>query len=614
MFCQRKMSGVLLKLSGARTCIVNRTKSVRLKKFNWEEAMAKKPIHSDVVEEQHSANELVAAQTQTAQLLRDAATQMTIGLQTLQQTLDRIAPNLRAGASAAVSTQAQINTWEDDPFSEATATANPVDAKPIQVAIPINNNRLLQTQINGPSPVPGIYLPGTADFRYWTTTEALVRGINFWAQHLPAGTRWTTMQDPMRVTPVAGEDLNANYTRQLGLRFFQATVEGRQFFSGESPNISCHELGHAILDAFRPELFDAASTEAAAFHESFGDMSAILSALQLDSLCETVIRETGGRLNVNSRLSRLAEQLGWAIRQLSPTAVDRDCLRNAANRFFYRNPEDIPPSAPASQLSSEAHSFSRVFTGAFLDVLARMVDIVGPATVDNLRTVSTDLGQLLVDGVHLANITPTYYSEVAASMVQVDRVRFGGKYQAALTSSFVERGILEPTAVVALGQAQVPRSVPQPTPVAAAVASRVPTLLSLGRESEGYLHTARDAPELPTLSLETPYLKLEVCSASEKQRFNVAPASLGVAPASTRTAVNDARAFVEDLIQLGRIDFEPARGLVAPELLTLQARQLSKKTHTLVIAKDNKIYLKRLHFDCWGACCASGQKGKVKPY
>jgi hypothetical protein len=88
----------------------------------------------------------------------------------------------------------------------------------------------------------------------------------------------------------------------------------------------------------------------AAFHESFGDMSAILSALQLDSVRAKVIQETGGRLNVNSELSRLAPQLGWAIRQLSPTAVDADCLRNAANRFFYQDPDDLPP--PPQQVNS----------------------------------------------------------------------------------------------------------------------------------------------------------------------------------------------------------------------------------------------------------------------
>ena len=64
------------------------------------------------------------------------------------------------------------------------------------------------------------------------------------------------------------------------------SAAGRTVFSGESPDVVCHELGHAILDSLKPQLFDAASMEVAAFHESFGDMSASLSALQLPSLRE----------------------------------------------------------------------------------------------------------------------------------------------------------------------------------------------------------------------------------------------------------------------------------------------------------------------------------------
>lgn len=575
--------------------------------------MAKKPTHPvlEVAQEQLPvANELAVATdalTQVASQLRDAAAQMTVGLQTLQQTLEGMAPKVGAGAAATVA--AQINTWEDDPFSQAVATQDPVDATPIQVAMAINNNPLLQTQINGPSPVPSIYAPGTTEFRYWTAAEALARGVNFWAQWLPAGTRWTIMQAPMRVNLVAGTDLNANYSRQFGLRFYQDTIRGRQFFSGESPDVSCHELGHAILDALRPELFDAASTEAAAFHESFGDMSAILSALQLDSMCEKVIRETGGRLNVNSGLSRVAEQLGWAIRQLSPTAVDQDCLRNAANRFFYQTPDTLPATAPASQLSSEVHSFSRVFTGAFLDALARMLDVVGPATTNNLRTVSGHLGQLLVDAVHLAPITAGYYSQVAASMVQADQQRFGGRYRASLTSGFVEHGILAPSAVAALRQAQVPRPVQQQA-MAGRATPRGPTLLTLGGESDGYLRTAHEAPQLPIRSLETHNLTLEVNVPSEMPRFSVASASLGIGPALDPTAEEAAHGFVEDLIQRDRIDFEPARSVVAAEFITSQARV--KKTHTVVVTEDKKIRLKRMHFDCWCNLCSLGDKGDMK--
>jgi hypothetical protein len=296
--------------------------------------------------------------------------------------------------------------------------------------------------------------------------------------------------------------------------------------------------------------------------------------------------------------------LGWAIRQLSPTAVDPDCLRNAANRFFYQDPDDLPPSAPSSQLASEPHSFSRVFTGAFLDALARMLTTLGPVTSDNLLAVSRDMGQLLIDGVHLAPITSGYYSQVAAAIVQADQARFNGRYRAALTSGFVQHGILAPAAAAGLARAAVPNMVPAAVPSAAAFAmTSFPAgqnvRLSLGQESEGYRNTAQDAPALPTRPLTTRFgMELEVHAPLEQPRFSVASAA-----APTRGADDEAHAFVEDLIQLGRIDAEPTAMGMGKELVSLSSRSQSKKTHTLVPTRDGKYLLKRLHFNC--GCCRS---------
>ena len=252
----------------------------------------------------------------------------------------------------------------------------------------------------------------------------------------------------------------------------------------------CHELGHGILDAVRPELFNAASAETAAFHEAFGDMSAILSALQFPSLRQKVLDETGGKLNVNSRLSRLAEQLGWAIRQISPTAVDADSLRNAANRFFYADPDTLPPSAPSSSLSSEAHSFSRVFSGAFLDALARMLNTTGSTDEEALEAISQDMGKLLIGGVGLAPVTSNYFSQVAASMLQVSEQQFGDRYQQALTTGFVQHGILSPTSASAAQTSHVP-------PRTRGSAKSKP-LFAMGMASNSYLESGSAAPDLPT--------------------------------------------------------------------------------------------------------------------
>jgi hypothetical protein len=552
----------------------------------------------------------INALNQAAQALTTTATQMMQMMLTVTSGPSVGQPPLGGGVPAT-----QINTLEDDPFSEAAPTQNPPLATPLLVTAPVNANPLLQTHILDPQPASGQFPPGTPNFRFWMVTEALARGINFWTPLLPAGTRWSVV-NPMHVTLDAGEDLNAFYSRgdprgNDGLFFFHQAVKNRTFFSADSPDVVIHELGHAILDALKPQLFDAASAQVAAFHEAFGDMSSILCALQLPSERQKVLTETQGRLNVTSRLSRLAEQLGWAIRQLAPTAVDPDCLRNAANRFFFRRPSQLPPQAPASQLSSEVHSFSRVFTGAFLDALAGMLQVLGPATEANLLTASRALGQLLVDGVHTASVTSAYYSQVAAAMIQADQARNQGRYRTALSNAFRERGILSIAATAALASAPVPQREVAPAGMVTMAgfpgvggfsgqASGTQTRLTYnGQEDDGYRRGPEDAPALPTQTIATDFgMTLLVPAPAEPPRFSVVPAALRGVSAEPSTPDEAARAFVEDLIQLDRLDLRAVYGRVSPELIAPpDERSRSRKTHEVREMPEGPV-LKRLHFDC----------------
>src|SRR5436305_13901692 len=141
-------------------------------------------------------------------------------------------------------------------------------------------------------------------------------------------------------------------------------------------------------------------------------MSALLVALPLPSVRARTLLQAEGRIYRTSRLSRLAEQLGWAIRQIRPDAAEPDALRNAVNSFFYTDPAKLPPDAPASQLSSRPHSFSRVFTGAFFEALGGMLLVLGP-TEPNLLCASHDAGQLLVEAIQSAPIVPAYFRQVS---------------------------------------------------------------------------------------------------------------------------------------------------------------------------------------------------------
>jgi HAD superfamily hydrolase (TIGR01549 family) len=546
------------------------------------------PSAQETISMARKTEDLSAAVQQLSDLansLTSSATTIMEAMKALADSLAHHPPTGDAGTASPAGTL--INAWEDDPFSEKDATTNPPLAQPIQVPVPVNLQANLPFRITDSSAPTGLFAPGTAQFRFWEATEALTRGINYWGPLLPASTKWSSVATPLNVRLNAGIDLNANYSRQFGLSFFQARVAGKHLFSAESPDVSCHELGHGLLDALKPQLFNTASAEVAAFHEAVGDMSAILCALQIPSLRTKALAETNNRLNVNSRLSRLAEQLGWAIRQVSPTAVDRDCLRNAANRFVYQAPNTLPSSAPAIQLSSEVHSFARVFTGAFLDALARMFAL-GPATSANLLNVSRDMGQLLVNGVRLARVTSRYYSQVAAGMIQAGATLFANRYKDALLSGFMQHGIISPSTSIALDDA--------PVPSMGLVGGR--NLPTYGDDDGGFALAGTNVPEMPLQSISMMGMSIQVHAPTESPRYGVAPVSFGLTDAAAPQ--DEAAAFVEHLIQRGQLKMEPGRGNIVSSDRS-DGRVDNKVTHTLEEGTDGRMRLKRLHFLC--GCC-----------
>jgi len=504
---------------------------------------------------------------------------------------------IASGLAAAGVASAELNSW-DDPFSEAVASVNPAIATPSAVTFQTEDYPALRTSIVGARPAPGLYNPGTSEFRYWVAAEALSRGICFWGSLLPLGTTWSTA-NPMQVSLVeAGTQLNANYTRTFGLRFYRQTVRSFDIYSCDSPDIVCHELGHAVLDALRPQLFNAANTETSAFHESFGDMSAILCALQVPQMRKRVMDETGGRLNTNSRLSRLAEQLGWGLRQITPLMVDRDCLRNAANSFFYKAPNLLPPLAEANLLSREEHSFSRVFTGAFLDALARMFSAKSSQDDAGLVAVSRHFAQLLIDAVHGAPVVDAYFSQVAAAMIQADQARFGGRYNAELTGAFLEHGVLSVASALQMAREPVPTAI-IPGQGTASMAGGGPVVYSYEdrRADDAHLRGFGETPELPVRALTiTGDLVLNVHAPEESQRFAVASAAAGGTLAYADDSLSKdvaVQSFVEGLIQRQQVSL----AMEGESITAAGKKDTSRMTHTLVV-EGGKTTLKRVCFSC----------------
>ena len=298
-------------------------------------------------------------------------------------------------------------------------------------------------RVEGKPPGPRAYAPDTREFLYWQIASALDRGKRLWARRLPGPGAWI----PGPVLPavaVAGQDLNAYYDRKA-LRFFQ-DVDAKTHavvHSGDSPDIVTHEQGHAILDAIRPDLWDAPHFEVAAFHEAFGDLAAIAVALAEPALTERALSETKGDAARTNFVSRLAEELGEAVRdKYGPDAAPPGALRDAVNAFVYTDPKGLPDDAPAQSLSAEPHSFCRVITGACWDVLVTIFrSTAGADRPAALAQACERMASLAVAAAQTAPSGADFFGRFARRVVREARTD-GEELAAALASVLFGRKLL----------------------------------------------------------------------------------------------------------------------------------------------------------------------------
>jgi len=305
--------------------------------------------------------------------------------------------------------------------------------------------------IEGRRYAPAPYEPGTLAFQYWQGETALKRTIRVWEGLFDRDFAAWHDSRPLRVRLRAGRDLNAFYDR-ASLQFFYDTdnVTGRAVYAAESLDVVAHETGHAVLDVYQPSLWSSPDPETAAFHESFADCSSLLVTLTDPAVRKAFLEETGSASRGSNLVSRLAEALGHAVHDNygSNAVSDPTRLRDANNDFRYRSPELITSNGPDSMLSSEPHSFSRVFTGAFYDML---IGLIARALRENPKALEPAVerarrlaGRLLARAIETLPPGAGSYRAVALRMRDVDQTEEGGVASIGIEAAFLRHGIRLP--------------------------------------------------------------------------------------------------------------------------------------------------------------------------
>lgn len=328
---------------------------------------------------------------------------------------------------------AQVNFIPNDPL-----TVNGPPMRRIQALLmPTGNAARVAVQPSAPG---GLFTPHTQEFDFWQVQTSLIRGLRTWrnlqGSYLP---RWFGNRQTLAVLTNAGDDLNAFYDRD-SLQFFSHTFGGKTVHSGESEDIAIHELGHAILDAVRPDFFEVPFVEAGAVHEAFGDCWAVLTSLQ-DAGVRRALLQLSPDLGSHQFVSQLAEELGDAIRrEFGAQHVEPGALRRALNTFRWADPATLPANAPAAQLSREVHSFSRVFTGCFYDTIRNIFN-AGSHTSTGLRRASLTAGRLLLAALQTVPATARLFEGVGRRMLQADITDNASANAAHIRAAFSAHGI-----------------------------------------------------------------------------------------------------------------------------------------------------------------------------
>jgi hypothetical protein len=422
----------------------------------------------------------------------------------------------------------------------------------------------------------GRYPPGTPGFLFWQCREAALSALAAWEDHAGRLGAWQGGRRRLDLIQNAvvqlGEppDANAFYDRS-GFVLYEFTGGGKTSFSGESTDVVAHEVGHGLLDAIRPDLWDTPFMEVNAFHEAFGDCLALLTALG-DARTRAALLGVG--LGKKNFVETTAEDLSDAIRRVAP-GHNAAAPRRALNSFAWQLPSTLPSNGGPGQLINESHSFAQVFTGCFWDLVRNVLGKGGSSAA--LRTAVRTAARLLVRGASEAPEEARFFQAVGRAMALADEEEHAGANHAAIRDAFAAHGILlgshamlAPVASLHGPAPGLARGAPLPATTrrdlrdrlgAAAKARLIVKRRAIGGTRVVQAVHQREVPLGPL----SPRLKGVVAIAPEGVlvgRSGPRAAVLGGLP-EARVTTDEVESYVGSLLAHDRIDFGPMRKAAA---------------------------------------------------
>lgn len=287
---------------------------------------------------------------------------------------------------------------------------------------------------------PEAEYPGDDDpeFVYWQAREAAHRTVAIWEELAGPLRFW---QNGERILPVnldQGPGLQALYDRGA-IKFYRWPLTDPETYVAASSDAVAHEVGHAILDAERPDLWNSLFPEVAAFHEGFADCISLIVSLfdatQRDHLVGNA-PDPAQALHAANTPARLSESVARAYQQFFDPNDARTMPRQCNNQLQWVLPTTLPPHAPPGQLSRAPHTFGQIVAGCFFDLVDRLYRDAADHTAAGLLAATRLAGRLLVASVRAAPLDARFFQAIGRTMILADSELHAGANHLAIRDAF----------------------------------------------------------------------------------------------------------------------------------------------------------------------------------
>jgi len=294
-----------------------------------------------------------------------------------------------------------------------------------------------------------MYWVGTPEFdqvnAFYYTTFTLRMYERYAHRQIP----WSFPSARITIDPHVGDLANAFYNEQEQLLGFHTYLNqaGERHSTAQSADIVTHEAAHAILDGLRDLYNESFGLGARAFHESFGDISAILVSLHDDSLIRRLLEWTNGNLKMSNFITEVAEHLTDELIHSNHSQGHTIYLRNAFNMLVDTPFDDLlyDSDHPETQLARQEHNYSRLFTGAVYDILVGIYERLeenNQMPFVALYHARDIVGHMLMMAIEAGPVGELNFTDMAKAFIAADTMLYKGRYNAILRYVFDKRAIL----------------------------------------------------------------------------------------------------------------------------------------------------------------------------